>query len=154
MYAKGKKRGKRKERRKWGRKGREKRVFFPFFFFPFPLPFFSLSLSLRLPTRSQCSIHRVFFFSARIRTTFFYFFIPHAPLAVSYHQSPFRVPSLFSFGSIEMEEKGREKKKVEPERRGFLLSPLVLFSFLLLSLHLWSFFSPSEKGVGIRTLEM
>lgn len=33
------------------------------------------------------------FFSARIRTTFF-LFIPHAPLAVSYHQSPFRVPSL------------------------------------------------------------
>lgn len=34
------------------------------------------------------------FFSARIRTTFFFLFIPHAPLAVSYHQSPFRVPSL------------------------------------------------------------
>lgn len=153
MYAKGKKEEK-KRAKKVEKKGDRKASFLSLFLFSISFAFFSLSLFAPSDSLTMFdSPYFTFLFLSENPHNFFSF-IPHAPLAVSYHQSPFRVPSLFSFGSIEMEEKGRERKRKKSLREEDFSFPLWFFPFFLLSLHLWSFFSPSEKGVGIRTLEM
>lgn len=91
-----------------------------------------------------------FLFLSENPHNFFSFF--HTPCPFGSELSPVTVPSPFPFLlwiDRDVEEKGREKKKVEPEREEdfSFLSPLVLFSFFS-PFNLWSFSLQVRRGSG------